>query len=245
MALARRNLKARYRQTAFGVIWVLIQPLSLMIVFSIFFGLIAREGFGGVPYPVFFISGLAIWGPAMKIMTEGSNSLVVNQQLVTRVYLPRALLPVSIMLTAFVDLAFTLVALEIVLLLFGFMPSINYLAIPFLVAVAFTTMLGAGLLLGALNVAYRDVQVAMPFLDRLLFFLSPLLYPAQLVPEQWQPLFYLNPMALVLAGFRWAVAEMPPPPWYAWIEGPVVALLILVVGYVVFKRREPGFADLL
>ena len=244
-ALARRNLKARYRQTLLGVAWVLIQPLSLMIILSGFFSLIARQGYDGVPFPVFFISGLAIWGPALKIMAEGSQSLVANQQLVTRVYLPRPLIPVSVMLTAFVDLAFTLVALEVILLVFGYTPSLTYLALPFFIAVAFTTMLGAAFVMSAINVAYRDVQVAMPFLERLLFFVSPLLYPAQLIPEPWLPLYYLNPMALVLTGFRWAVAEMPPPPAYAVVEGTVVAILSLVVGFLVFRRREPTFADML
>ena len=244
-ALARRNLKARYRQTLLGIVWVLIQPLSLMIIFSIAFTFILRGGYGGVPYPVFFISGLAIWGPSLKIMSEGTMSLIANQQLVTKVYLPRPLLPGSIALTAFVDLAFTLIALEFVLLLYGYAPSLLYLALPFFILVSFTFMLGLGYFLSALNVNFRDVQVAMPFFERVLFFASPLLYPAQTVPEQWWPLYYLNPMALVLTGFRWVVADMPPPPPYAFAEGTIVAVLVLVGGFIFFRKREHTFADVL
>jgi lipopolysaccharide transport system permease protein len=244
-ALARRNLKARYRQTLLGVVWVLIQPLALGLIMAYFFNLIAREGYFGVPFAAWFITGLAIWGPVMKIMGEGSLSLVSNQNLVTRVYLPRPLIPVSVALTTLVDLAFTLVAAFVVILLFGFRPTALYLLLPFFIVVAYIAMIGASLFLGAINVAYRDVQVAIPFIERLLFFLSPLLYPAELVPEALLPVYYLNPMALVLTGFQWVMLEAAPPPAYAYVEGTAVAILMLVVGLIVFRKREPSFSDVL
>lgn len=244
-ALARRNLKARYRQTLLGIAWVLIQPLALGLVMAFFFNLIAREGYFGIPYAAWFVTGLAIWVPAMKVMSEGATSLVSNQQLITRVYLPRPLIPISVALTTLVDLTFTLIAAFIVLLLFGFRPTTLYLLLPFFIAVSYAFMVGVALFMSALNVAYRDVQVAMPFIERLMFFMSPLLYPAQLIPEQLWPLYYLNPMALVLTGFHWILVDAPPPPTFAYFEGTIVAVAWLVGGFIVFRRREPSFADML
>jgi homopolymeric O-antigen transport system permease protein len=244
-ALARRNLKARYRQTLLGVLWVLIQPLALGLIMAFFFELIARQGYDGIAFPAWFITSLAIFGPLAKIMNEGAVSLVANQSLVTRVYLPRPLIPISVALTTLVDLAFTMVAAFVVILLFGFRPTPLYLLLPFFAAVGYAMMTGAALLLGAVNVAYRDVQVAIPFIERLLFFISPVLYPASLVPEGLLPLYYLNPMALVLNGFQWVMLEATPPPAYAYVEGTAMAFLILVVGLVVFRQREPSFADVL
>lgn len=245
MALARRNFKARYRQTVLGVVWVLIQPLALGLIMAFFFNLIARDGYFGIPFAAFFITGLAVWAPLSKIMMEGATSLVSNQNLVNRVYLPRPLIPISVAITTLVDLAFTVVAAFVVLLLFGYRPSLLYLLLPFFIAVGYAMMIGAGLFLGALNVAYRDVQVAIPFIERLLFFVSPLIYPAALVPAELLPLYYLNPLALVLTGFQWVMLEAPPPPAYAFVEGTIMSIVILVVGFWVFRKREPSFADLL
>jgi lipopolysaccharide transport system permease protein len=244
-ALAMRNLKARYRQTLLGVAWILIQPLALGLIMAFFFSLIARDGYYDVPFAVWFITGLAIWGPLTKIMNEGAISLVSNQNLVTRVYLPRPLIPISVALTTLVDLAFTMVAAFVVLLLFGYRPSALYVLLPFFIAVGYVTMIGAGLFLGALNVAFRDVQVAIPFIERLLFFMSPLLYPAHLVPEELWPLYYLNPLALVLTGFHWILVQAPAPPPFAFVEGTVMAFASLAIGFIVFRKREPTFTDVL
>lgn len=243
--LALRNLKARYRQTLLGVAWVLLQPLAMMVILSFFFGLIARQGYMDIPFPVWFITGLSIWGPALKVLNEGTQSLTANQQLVTRVYLPRPLVPLSVALAALIDLGFTLIAAQVILLLWGYTPSLAYLTLPFLIIVAFATTLGMAYFLSAVNVAYRDIQSALPFMERLWFFLGPLLYPVQLVPEHLWPIYFLNPMSLVLSGFRWALAGAPAVPWWAWIEGSAVAVLMLVGGFIYFRMREPSFADVL
>lgn len=243
--LASRNLKVRYRQTVLGVAWVLIQPLSLMLVFSIFFGLLARQSYFDIPYPVFFLCAIAIWLPTLKVVNEGTLSLSANQQLVTRVYVPRALIPFSVAIASLVDLGFMLVALGVTLLVFGFMPLLTILSLPLLILIAYLTGLGIAYWFAAINVEYHDVQVGLPFFERMWFFLSPILYPAQIVPEAFQPLFYLNPMAVVMTGLRWALAGAPPPPPYAWVEGIVVSVLLLVTGYLIFQRREPTFADVL
>jgi lipopolysaccharide transport system permease protein len=245
VVLARRNLNVRYRQTILGVAWVLIQPLSLMLVFSIFFGWLGGDAYYGIPFPVFFLTALTLWLPAMKVVTEGTASLLANAQLVTRVYVPRALIPASVAVASMIDLIFLLISLAVTLALFLIPPSPALLAVPFLVLVAYATGLGVSYWFSALNVAYRDVQVGLPFIDRIWFFSSPILYPAEIVPEAFQPIYFLNPMALVIEGARWAFAGAPPPPPIAWVEGTGVAALLLVTGYLFFRRREPMFADVL
>jgi lipopolysaccharide transport system permease protein len=245
LVLARRNLRVRYRQTVLGIAWVLVQPLSLMLVFSIFFGLLVGRSYYDMPYPVFFLTALTLWLPTIKVVEEGTMSLIANQQLVSRVYMPRALIPVSIAIASAVDLFFLLIALAVTLVLFSIPIDVPLLGAPFLIVVAYVTGLGGAFWLSALNVAYRDVQVGMPFIERLWFFASPILYPASIVPAQFLPLYYLNPMALVTEGARWAFAGAPAPPLYAWAEGTVVAVLLLVTGYAFFRKREATFADVL
>jgi lipopolysaccharide transport system permease protein len=243
--LARRSLKVRYRQTLLGIAWVLLQPLTLTLVFSVFFSLIARGEAYGIPYPVFFLCALAIWQPVIKIVNEGTVSIVGNVQLVTGVYMPRALIPISVALATVVDLVFELIALLLVLLFFGFVPTLTVLVVPFFVVVAYATAVGLAFVLSALNTTYRDVQVMLAFLVQLWFFTSPLLYPASVVPPDLQPFYYLNPLALVMEGSRWAFTGTAVPPDYAWFLGTGVAAMLLVLGYLFFHRRAPTFSDVL
>lgn len=243
MVLTKRNLMVRYRQTAVGVGWVLLQPLALVLVFTVFFGLIGRFGNVGVAFPVFYLSALWLWMPMTKVLTEGTGSILANMQLVTRVYVPRALIPLSVTASTFVDLLFLFLALEVVLLFFGLLPSVRLLALPILILVGYVTVLGLSYLLAALNTRYRDVQLALPFLIQLWFFTTPIVYPASWIPSEWEALYYLNPMALVVTGSRWVFADMPPPPAVAWPVAVIVSVLTLVVGYLYFRHREPTFAD--
>jgi lipopolysaccharide transport system permease protein len=245
LVLAKRSLKARYRQTVVGVTWVLVQPLILMIVFSVFFSLITRSETYGLPYPVFFLSALAIWLPTIKVVNEGTTSIVENEQLVTRVYLPRAYLPLSVAMATLVDLVFTLVALLLILLRFGYIPGPSALAAPVLILIAYVTVIGVTFWASALNTAYRDVQLMLPFLTQIWFFVSPILYPADVIPAELQALYYLNPMALVFTGSRWAFTGSAPPPDYAWLLGTIVAVVVLVTGYAYFHRRQATFSDVL
>jgi lipopolysaccharide transport system permease protein len=242
--LTRRNLKVRYRQTALGVAWVLVQPLALMLVFSVFFSLIGRYAQLGVPFPVFYLCALWIWLPCLKVINEGVVSLITNQQLVTRVYVPRALIPLSVALSTFVDLLFIFIAFQIILFLFGYFPdTLTLLLTPLIVAIAYAMVTGMAYFSSAINTRYRDAGLALPFMIQIWFFLSPIIYPAQWVPEELQPVYYLNPMALVITASRWIFADMAAPPGYAWILAIVIASAILVGGFVFFKRREPSFAD--
>lgn len=242
LVLARRNLMVRYRQTAIGAAWAVIQPVSLMLVFTLFFGLLARVPSEGVPYPVFYLSGLVIWQMVNKILNEGSNSVVANATLVERVYFPRAYFPISVALASLLDLAFGMVALAVVLVMFGTTLGPVWL-IPVLILIGWITALGVAMALSAINTTYRDVTQLLPFLSQLWMFASPIIYPSSIVPESIRWLYYLNPIALVVEGFRHAVANTPAPGPEAWLVGVPMSIVLLVGGYLVFRHREPTFAD--
>ncbi len=241
--LARRNLMVRYRQTLIGASWAILQPLLLMGLFSIFFGLLGRIPSDGLPYPVFFFLGLLPWQMVSKILMEGSTSVVNNAALVTRVYFPRTYFPLSVAMASLVDFVVGLIALAVLLAVFGVVPGPTIVALPLLTAVAWATGLGVAYWLGALNVTYRDITQLLPFLAQLWMFSSPIIYPATIIPEAYRALYFLNPIALVVTGFRWSVGGAEPPPAEAWALGITVSLLLVVSGYVFFRHREPTFAD--
>ncbi len=243
LVLAKRSLKARYRQAFLGVSWTILQPILLMIVFTVFFGLFARVPTEGLPHPVFYFLGLLPWQIVARIVNEGSLSVVANAALVTRVYFPRVYLPLATAISALVDFAFGLVALVILLVAFGASPSVGLLAVPLLLVIALATSLGVAMWLAALNAAYRDVTQLLPSLVQLWFFASPVLYPSTIIPEAFRGMYYLNPMAVVIDGFRWAFAGARVPPSEAWLAGVFVAVLLLVSGYVFYRQREQFFAD--
>lgn len=243
LVLTRRLLKVRYRQTVIGVGWAVGQPLMLMVMFSIVFGALARLPTEGIPFPVFYFCGLAVWGVVTKVLTEGTLSITSNAALVDRVYFPRVYLPISVALSSVVDLLFNGLALIVMLLLFDVRPTTFIVLTPLLIAIAYMTSLGVAMWLGALNVEYRDVTVVLPVFVQLWFFATPIIYPADLVPPEWQALYYLNPAALTITGVRWAVTGTAPPPPEAWVLGTVVGAVILVTGYVFFRQRQATFAD--
>lgn len=243
MVLSRRLLKVRYRQTAIGIGWAVGQPMMMMVVFTIFFGMLARIDTDGVPYPVFYFSALAVFGVMSKILSEGSQAIITNSALVDRVYFPRIYLPAAVAFSSLVDLAANGVALAVLLVLYGIVPTWGVVLLPWLLLVGLGTALGLSLWLGALNVAYRDVQVILPVLTQVWFFATPIIYPADLVPPEWQSLYYLNPAALTITGVRWAVTGTGAPPPEAWVLGTVVGAVILVTGYIFFRQRQATFAD--
>lgn len=244
LVLARRNLMVRYRQTLVGASWSLIQPILLMLAFTVFFGILGRLPSESLPYPLFFFLGLVPWQMVSKILNEGSGSIVANAALVTRVYLPRAYFPTSVALASLVDFALAGAVLVLMLIIFGVMPGATVVALPLFIAIAWITGLGVAYWLSALNVAYRDVALILPFLTQMGMFLSPIIYPASLIPEPFRVLYFLNPIAFVVTGFRWSIAGATPPPPEAWILGPLVAVALFVTGYVFFRYRERTFSDL-
>jgi homopolymeric O-antigen transport system permease protein len=243
LVLTRRNLMVRYRQTVIGAAWSLLQPILLMTVFTVFFGILARGLTDGLPFPIFYLVALVPYQMVAKILSEGSASVVSNSSLVTRVYFPRAYFPTSVALASLTDFLLALVPVAILLVYFDRIPGPHVVFAPLLVAVAWTAGLGVAYWLSALNVAYRDITQLMPFLTQLLMFLSPIIYTSNLVPENYRPLYFINPLALVVEGLRWSLADAPAPPGYAWVLAPAMAALLLVSGYVFFRRREPLFAD--
>jgi lipopolysaccharide transport system permease protein len=243
LVLARRSLMVRYRQTVVGAAWALIQPILLMIVFTIFFGMLARVPTEGLPFAVFFYLGLMVQGEISKILTEGSTSIVNNAVIVKKIYFPRAYFPIAVALTSLVDLAFSFVALAVLLIFHNIIPGPGVAFVPVFIAVAVLAGLGVAFWLSALNVAYRDIAQMLPFLSQMWMFLSPVIYPSSLIPEAWQPFYWLNPAVLAIDGFRWAFAQTPAPPPLEWLIGASSAAVLFVTGYVFFRRREPGFTD--
>jgi lipopolysaccharide transport system permease protein len=198
-----------------------------------------------MPYPVFFLCALTIWLPATKVLSEGTSSLIANSQLVTRIYLPRAHIPLSVAFSTLIDLGFSFIALEVILLRYGYLPTPTLVAIPVFIFAAYATALGLAFMTSTLNAVYRDVEVMLPFLVQIWFFASPLLYPSSAIPEQFQPIYYLNPMALAFTGMRWAVAGAPAPPEYAWILGLGVSVALLIGGFLFFQKRASTLSDVL
>lgn len=244
LVLASRSIKVRYRQSLVGIGWVVLQPLLLAAVFTVFFSVMARTS-KDVPYPVFFLAGLFIWQLAAKVLGEGTNSVSANSALVTRVYLPRAFFPFSVVLASLVDLLFTGLALIVVMALYGMVPQPTVVIVPVLVAIAAAAALGAALWLSSLSVRFRDVFVLLPVLTQLWFFASPILYSVETVPPELLGIYYLNPMALVVTGMRWSILGLSAPPPEAWVLGVGVSLLMLTTGYLMFRHREPTFADVI
>jgi homopolymeric O-antigen transport system permease protein len=238
-----RDLKVRYKQTVLGVLWAILQPLLLMLVFTLFFGRLARMPSDGVPYPLFAYCGLVLWTFLATGVTQASNSLVQNASLVTKVYFPRMMVPLGAVLAGLVDTVVSLVALLVLMGWYGVRPTPRLAWVPLLVLLALITAAGVGLWLSALNVQFRDVRYAVPFAVQLWFFLTPVVYPASLLPERWRVLYALNPMTSVVEGMRWALAGAPGPEGTMVVVSAAVAGALLIGGALHFRRLERTFAD--
>ena len=241
--LAWRDFKVRYKQTALGAAWAVIQPFFTMVVFSIFFGYLGKIPSDGIPYPVFAYSALLPWSLFAHALNESSNSLVNNQSLITKVYFPRLIIPIAPLFVGLVDFAIAFVVLLGLMLFYGILPGFALLTAPLFVLLAVVTALAVGMWLSALNVQYRDVRYTIPFLTQLWLFATPVAYPSSLLPEPWRSLYGLNPMAGVVEGFRWALLgrTTAPGPLIAVSVGAVLALLLGGLWY--FNRMEQTFAD--
>ncbi|NQU10868.1 ABC transporter permease [bacterium] len=242
-----RDLKVRYKQTVLGAAWAILQPFLTMVVFSIFFGHLAgldKKVPGDLPYPVWAFAALLPWQLFAYALTESGNSLVVNRQLITKVYFPRLVIPLSAVLAGLVDFAIAFVFLAGMMAWYGIVPTAAVLTLPLFLLLAVATALAIGLWLSALNVEYRDVRYTIPFLTQFWLFLTPIAYPSSLIPEALRPVYGLNPMAGVVEGFRWALLGTPAPGSLLWVSVGVVVLL-LVGGLAYFRRMERNFADVI
>jgi lipopolysaccharide transport system permease protein len=241
--LTWRDVKVRYKQTALGAAWAVLQPLTTMIVFSIFFGALAKVPSNGIPYPVFVYTALVPWTFFANAVTQGSNSLVDQEALLTKVYFPRLIAPAAAVFAGFIDVAIASVVLVGLMLFYGIVPSVAILTIPFFVVFAAATALSIAIWLSALNVRFRDVRYTLPFLVQIWLFASPVAYPSSLVPTPWNLLFSLNPMAGVVDGFRWALLGDARPPGPGLAVSVFVVAVLLVGGVRYFRRVERSFAD--
>ncbi|MFA4945247.1 MAG: ABC transporter permease [Lentisphaeria bacterium] len=245
--LAWRDIKVRYKQTAIGVAWVVLQPLLMMLVFWLFFGKLAKldQTTEGVPYPLFALAGLLPWQLFSRTLNDSGNSLVTNQRLITKIYFPRLIVPIATTLAALLDFAIGLLLLAGALLYFKIPPTLHLLCLPLFLLLMLATALGVGFWLAALNTEYRDVMYAVPFLTQLWMFVTPVVYPAALVPERLRWLLGLNPMTGVVEGFRWCLlAGTPRPGGELWLSAGI-ALLLLLSGIAWFRWRERTFIDTL
>ena len=241
--LTWRDVKVRYKQTALGAAWAIIQPFFMMVVFSLFFGKLAGIPSDGIPYPVFAFCGLLPWQLFAHSLTESSNSLVGNQHLITKVYFPRLVVPIAAVLGGIIDFAIAFVILLVMMLYFGIVPGWAIVTLPAFIVLAIMTALAVGLWLSALNVQYRDVRYTINFLVQFWLFATPVAYPSSLIPEQWRWLYGLNPMAGVVEGFRWALLGKTDPPGALLAVSIAVVVLLLIGGLYYFRRMEQEFAD--
>ncbi|HVO80943.1 MAG TPA: ABC transporter permease [Terriglobales bacterium] len=240
-----RDIKVRYKQTALGAAWAVLQPVFTMVVFSLFFGRLAKVPSDGIPYPVFAYCALLPWQLFAYALAESSNSVVANERLISKIYFPRLVIPISAVLAGLVDFAIAFSVLILLMLYYGIVPTWTIATLPLFVLLAILTALAVGLWLSALNVQYRDVRYTVGFLTQIWLFLSPVAYPSSLVPARWRPLYGLNPMAGVVEGFRWALVGKTPAPGAMLAVSVVVVMLLLVGGLFYFRRMENSFADVI
>lgn len=238
-----RDVKIRYKQTGLGFAWAVIQPLFTMIIFSLIFGAFAKIPSDGIPYPLFSYAALLPWTLFAEGMTRSTNSMVANAPIMTKVYFPRLLMPISGIMSPLVDFCIAFSILIAMMIYYGFVPTVNVVFLPAFLLLAIATSLGVGLWLSALNVQYRDFQYTVPFLVQIWMYASPVVYPASMLPESLRVWYGLNPMAGVIEGFRWALLGTTPPSAMILVSVGVVVVM-LVSGLFYFKKMEQYFADL-
>jgi lipopolysaccharide transport system permease protein len=242
--LTWRDVKVRYKQATLGVAWTVIQPLMTMVIFSLIFGQLAKLPSDGIPYPIFSYAALLPWQLFSGTLTRASTSLVSNANLLTKVYFPRLIIPLSAITAGLVDFAISFLVLLGLMLYYGIFPNWVVLLLPFLVLFAVLTALGVGLWLSALNVQYRDVQHMVPFVVQVWMFASPVAYSAGLIPKGlWRIVYGLNPMAGVIQGFRWVLLNGKPPDELM-IVAVIMVMMLLGSGLIYFKHMEKTFADI-
>jgi lipopolysaccharide transport system permease protein len=242
--LVWRDVKVRYKQTALGAAWAIIQPLFTVIIFSLFFGRLAKVPSDGLPYPLFSFTALVPWTFFAYGLNQSSNSLVGSANLITKVYFPRLTVPISSVVAGGVDFLFALGVLFLMMIHYRVSPTRNIIYLPVFFLLTLTTSLGVGLWLSALNVKFRDVRLMLPFLVQIWMFATPIAYPSSLLHEPWRTVYGLNPMVGVVEGFRWALLGVKTPPGPMVIVSGAMSLLILLGGVIYFRRMEKTFADL-
>lgn len=242
--LAAKDIKIRYKQTILGVTWALLQPLFTMLIFSFIFGRLAVMPSDGIQYPLFVYVGLLIWGFFSNAIIKSSSSLVNNSNLITKIYFPRMIVPISMVIAGFIDLLVAGCLLIPLMIYYGVGISLNILMLPVLIVLTSVLAIGLGLWTAGLNVKYRDVGQILPFLVQFGFFISPIVYPLSVIPEKWRWIMIINPMTGLIEGFRAAVFGLPFN-WLALIVSALVTIVILLFTVYAFSRMEDEFADII
>ncbi len=242
--LTWRDVKVRYKQTVLGVAWAVIQPLTTMIVFTLFFGRLAGIPSDGVPYPVFAFAGLLPWTYFANAVTNSSNSLIGDSRLITKVYFPRMIIPMASVGAGLVDFVISLFLLILLMWYYGLSVDWQISIFPLLVLQTILLALAVGTWMAALNLKYRDVRYALPFLIQIWMFASPIIYPSTIVPEKWKWLLFFNPMSGLVEGFRASLFVNKPMDWMGLGISAIATLILLVVSLFSFRRMEKSFADI-
>lgn len=238
-----RDVKVRYKQTGLGIAWAVLQPLLTMVIFTVFFGGLAKIPSDGVPYPLFVLAALLPWMLFAEGLTRSTTSMVTNASIMTKVYFPRLIMPLSSIISPIVDFAVSFIILIAMMAYYGFIPTINIIFLPVFIILALATAFGMGLWLSALNVKYRDFQYTVPFMIQIWMFASPVVYATSLVPESLRMWYGLNPMAGVIEGFRWALLGTGSPSSMMLVSVGMVGVL-LISGLFYFSRMEQYYADI-
>ena len=242
--LAWRDLKVRYKQTVIGAAWAILQPLLTMVVFSMIFGTFLSVPSEGVPYPLFSYAGLLPWNFFAGALTRSGNSLVIDANLISKVYFPRLILPTSAVLSLLLDYADAFIILLLKMYIYGIVPGIAVVTLPLFLLLSVATALASGFWLSAANIKYRDVAYVIPFLTQFWLFLTPVVYPTSIIPDRWRLLYGLNPMVGVVEGFRWALLGQQELAWDLLAVTTIVVLALLISGLYYFRRMEHEFADI-
>ena len=241
--LVWRDVKVRYKQTVLGTAWAILQPFFTMVVFSLFFGKLAKMPSDGIPYPLFSYAALVPWTFFANGLNQASNSLVGSAHLITKVYFPRLAVPISSVISGIIDFVLAFMVLLGIMAYYGVFPTLNVIWLPFLLLLALITALGVGMWFSALNVQFRDVRYVLPFLTQAWLFATPIVYPSSLLSEPWRTLYGINPMVGVVEGFRWALLGAQTAPGPMIIVSSLAAVTILVGGAFYFRKMEKTFAD--
>ncbi len=241
--LTWRDIKVRYKQTVLGAAWAILQPFLTMLVFALFFGRLAKVPSDGIPYPVFSYAALVPWMFFANGLTQASNNLVENSNMLKKVYFPRLAMPISTVLAGVVDFVLAFVVLLGMITYYGITPTLNVLFLPLFLLLALMTSLGVSLWLAAMNVQCRDVRYTIPFLTQFWLFATPIAYPSSLLSEPWRTLYGINPMVGVVEGFRWALLGVDTAPGPIIAVSTIVSVALLVGGAFYFRRMERTFAD--
>ncbi len=243
--MIKRNIKVKYKQTVLGGLWAVIQPFFMMVVFTLFFGKLAKIPSDGIPYPIFNFSAMVVWAYFSQALSQSGNSIVGEGNLISKIYFPRIIIPLTPVLSGLMDFCIAFIVLILMMFYFHIYPSSSIVFLPFLVLLLILTASGVGMILAALNAKYRDIQYTIPFLVQLWMFASPIVYPSSLIPERYRIYYALNPMVGIIEGFRSALLRTDTFPTPTVLVSSLVSLTLFLVGLVYFKQVERYFADVL